>query len=85
MAAQSENNLEVVVDMIYKYCSHNNIGNPVEILRLAQKCVICRRALEVKRLDSENEGETNMIIINRYGVLNTAKEELEDLLGTTKI
>ena len=79
MAAQSENNLEVVVDMIYKYCSHNTIVNPVEILRLAQKCVIRGRELEVTRLDSENEGETNMIVINRYDVLNTAKEELEDL------
>ena len=79
MAAQSENNLEVVVDMIYKYCSHNNIVSPVEILRLAQKCVIRGRALEVTRLDSENEGETNMIVINRYDILNTAKEELEDL------
>ena len=65
--------------MIYKYCSHNTIANPVEILRLAQICVIRGRALEVTRLDSENEEETNIIVINRYGVLNTAKEELEDL------
>ena len=50
--------------------------NPVDILRAAQKAIVCGRPLEIESLDSTIEGAANQIMIDRYNVFKSAKEEL---------
>ena len=84
----NENDLKCVILTLVGYRKTNLIENSVNILRAAQKAIVCGRPLEIESLDSTIEGATNQIMINRYDVLKNAKEELSgnnDLRKTLKV
>ena len=58
------------------YCETNSIDNLVDILRIPQKVIVCGRPLEIKSLDSTIERAANQVMINKYDVFKSAKEEL---------
>ena len=68
--------MKTVISTLVGYCKTNSIDNPVDILRAAQKAIVCGRPLEIESLDSTIEGATNQIMINRYDVFKSAEEEL---------
>ena len=70
------------------YCETNSVDNPVNILRIPQKAIVCGRPLEIKSLDSTIEGTANQIMINKYDVFKSANEELSgnnDLIKTLEV
>ena len=82
-----KNNLKTVTSTLVGYRKTNSIENPVDILRAAQKAIVCGRPLEIESLDS-TIGAKNQIMINRHDVFNIAKEELSgnnDLRKTTEV
>ena len=74
---QKEPQLNKVVDAIVDYCKQNNITNPIEILRVSQKCIVQGRKLEIEDPATENVGPTNFLAIDRYNVFETAREEIQ--------
>ena len=72
----SKNNLKTVISMLVGYCKTNSIENPVDILRAAQKAIVCGKPLGIESLDSTIEEAMNQIMINRYDDFKSAKEEL---------
>ena len=60
----TENNLKTVISALVGYCKTNSTDNPVDILRAAQKYIVCGRPLRIESLDSTIEGATNQIMIN---------------------
>ena len=84
----SKNNLKTVISMLVGYCKTNSIENPVDILRAAQKAIVCGKPLGIESLDSTIEGAMNQSMINRYDVFKSAKEELSgnnDLRKTLEV
>ena len=84
----SKNNLKTVISMLVGYCKTNSIENPVDILRAAQKAIVCGKSLGMESLDSTIEGAMNQSMINRYDVFKSAKEELSgnnDLRKTLEV
>lgn len=51
----SENNLKTVISMLVGYCKTNSTENPVDILRAAQKAIVCGKPLGIESLDSTIE------------------------------
>ena len=78
-SSQKENDISEVITIIVNHCTIDEISNPVEVLRIAQKCIVRGRSLEVIQLNGEIKGETNSIFVDRYNLLATAKEEMCDL------
>ena len=76
-----DSSMSEVLETISGYCVSKEVNNPVEILRVAQKCIVRGRSLEIEMLDAENVGLTNFINVNRNAVFETAKEEISDLLN----
>ena len=72
----------VIADVI-SFCQDNNIENPVEILRVAQKTIVTGRPLEQSSTFKESNTETNFILIDRANVFGSAKDELELVTETT--
>ena len=70
--------------MIADYCKRKHITNPVEILRIIQKCIVQGRKLEIEDQTMENVGPTNFLAIDRYNILKTTKEEI-GLIGENYI
>ena len=68
--------MKTIISTLLRYCKTNSIDNPVDILRAAQNAIVCGRPLEIEPLDSTIEGATDQIMINRYDVFKSAKEEL---------
>ena len=84
----SENYLKTVTSTLMGYCKTNSIDNPVDIVRAAQKVIICGRPLEFESLDSTIEGAMNQIVINRYDIFKSVKEEVSgnnDLRKTLEV
>ena len=54
------------------YCKTNSVENPADILRTAQKAIVCGRPSGIESLDSTTQGAMNQIMI----VFKTAEEEL---------
>ena len=83
-----EDDLSKVIDNIVKYCTLSDISNPVEVLRVAQKCIIRGRPLEVEDAAVEIEGDTLAIMVDRFNLINTAREEItlsDDLRITLEV
>ena len=72
----------VIADVI-SFCQDNNIENPVEILRVAQKTIVTGRPLEQSSTFEDSNTETNFILIDRANVFGSAKDELELVTETT--
>ena len=84
----SENYLKTVTSTLMGYCKTNSIDNPVDIVRAAQKAIVCGRPLEFESLDSTIEGAMNQIVINRYDIFKSVKEEVSgnnDLRKTLEV
>ena len=79
VAAVNLVNLETAVAQCISICENNNVGNPVEILKCAQKYILQGRPLDVSSPEQPLDGETNFVSIDRFNVLNTAVEEFKDI------
>ena len=66
------------------YCTSHNIEDPVEILRYFQKIMVEGRALGIQDVSSVEEGETNLIMVDRYNILETSFEEVKSLENLRK-
>ncbi|KAH3781527.1 hypothetical protein DPMN_159358 [Dreissena polymorpha] len=63
------------------YCRSHNISNPVDILRIYQEKIVIGRPLEINE-DTQNteiDGETNFIMVNRSNLIQTAFDEISTL------
>ena len=69
---------DIVTELIH-YCSANDISNPVEILSCYQSMFVQGRALEIKDLSVCEEGNTNVIFIDRGNVLDTGFDEVDQI------
>lgn len=56
-----------------------HIVDPVEILRKIQQELVTGRPLEVEDVSDCVEGDTNFISVDRYNLLETARDEIESL------
>ena len=72
-----ESVLYKAVNSCIDYCLERRIGDPVEILRCAQRFLLIGRPLDVTDPSQALEGETNFILVNRQDVFQSAKEEFE--------
>ena len=72
-------NLEAAVAECISICKKDNVCNPVEILRCAQKLIVQGRPLDVNSPDQPLDGETNFVSIDRFNILESAMEEFKDL------
>ncbi|KAJ8313279.1 hypothetical protein KUTeg_009168 [Tegillarca granosa] len=68
-----------IVQQVIKYCSDENISNPVEILRKLQTELVTGRPLEIEDITSCTDGDTNFILIDRNNVLSTGFDEVRSL------
>ncbi|CAH3018815.1 unnamed protein product [Porites evermanni] len=71
-------NLEAAVGECISICKKDNVCNPVEILRCAQKLIVQGRPLDVNSPDQPLDGETNFVSIDRFNILESAMEEFKD-------
>lgn len=73
--------VDSAVDECITYCKAQNIDDPVEILRCAQKFILKGKPLHGYSGDPEefNDSRSNFIVIDRHNVLETALEELNCL------
>ena len=69
---------DIVAELIH-YCSANDISNPVEILSCYQSMFVQGRALEIKDPSVCEEGDTNVIFIERGSVLDTGFDEVDQI------
>ncbi|CAH3044710.1 unnamed protein product, partial [Porites lobata] len=72
-------NLEAAVAECISICKKDNVCNPVEILRCAQKLIVQGRPSDVNSPDQPLDGETNFVSIDRFNILESAMEEFKDL------
>ena len=72
-------NLEEAVAECISICTKDNVCNPVEILRCAQKLIVQGRPLDVNSPDQPLDGETNFVSTDRFNILKSAMEEFKDL------
>ena len=69
---------------IVGYCTSHNIEDPIEILRYFQKIMVEGRALGIQDVSCVEEGETNIIMVDRYNILETSFEEVKSLENVRK-
>ena len=74
-----EKTVDDVVAELIRYCSANDISNPVEILSCYQSMFVQGRALEIKDPSVCEEGDTNVIFIDRGNVLDTGFDEVDQI------
>lgn len=78
-----ESELQRAVYSCIDYCLKESIGNPVEILRCAQRFLLCGRPLDVTDPSAPLNGETNFILVKRRNVFQSAKEEFQSVSVVT--
>ena len=78
-----ESELQKAVHSCIDYCLERSIENPVEILRCAQRFLLCGRPLDVTDPSAPLDGETNFILVNRQNVFQSAKEEFRSVSEVT--
>lgn len=71
--------IKKIVDECAEMCSSNASKDPVDILRLFQKKIVCGRDLELKDDSTTIEGETNFILVDRNDILETAFEDIDSI------
>ena len=74
-----ESELQRTVYSCIDYCLKESIGNPVEILKCAQRFLLCVRPLDVTDPSAPLDGETNFILVKRQNVFQSAKEEFQSV------
>ena len=62
-----------------KYCKEQDFNNPVEILKCLQEKLVQGKPLEIADASQCVDGETNLIMVDRSNLLNTATEEIQYL------
>ena len=82
-----ENTVDDIVVELVKYCSANDISNTAEILSCFQSMFVQGRALEIKDPSVCEEGDPNVIFIDRGNVLDSGFDEVDQIqnLRTTFI
>ena len=75
----STDNLGTATAECIRICKERDVSNPTEILKCAQKFILQGHPLGVTSLSQPLDGETNFVCIDRYQVLKSAKEELNDI------
>lgn len=65
----SANNLATAIAECIRVCKERDPGNPIEILKCAQKFILQGRPLDVISLSQTLDEETNFVCIDRYQVL----------------
>ena len=68
-------NLETAVTECISICKENNVCNPVEVLKCAQKLILQGRPLDVLSTGEALDSETNFVCIDRFNVFSSAAEE----------
>lgn len=71
--------LETAVAECINICEKDHVGNPVEILKCAQKLIQQGPPLDVNSPEQPLDGETNFVCINRFNIWNSAIEEFQYL------
>ena len=74
-----EKTVDDIVAELVQYCSANDISDPVEILSCYQSMFVQGRALEIKDPSICEEGDTNVIFIDRGNVLDTGFDEIDQI------
>ncbi|CAB4030287.1 leucine-rich repeat-containing DDB_G0290503 isoform X1 [Paramuricea clavata] len=69
---------------IVGYCTSHNIEDPIEILRYFQKIMVEGRGLGIQDVSWVEEGETSLIMVDRYNILETSFEEVKSLENVRK-
>jgi hypothetical protein len=69
---------------IVQYCTSHNIEDPIEMLRYFQKIMVEGRALGIQDVSCVEEGETSLIMVDRYNILETSFEEVKSLENVRK-
>lgn len=75
--------LQKAVHSCIDYCLERSIEDPVEILRCAQCFLLCGQPLDVTDPSVPLDGETNLILVNRQNVFQSAKEEFQSVSEVT--
>ena len=75
----STNNLGTATAECIRVCKERDLGNLIEMLKCVQKFILQGRPLDVSSLSQPLDAETNFACIDRYQVLKSAKEELNDI------
>ena len=65
--------------MDYEKLTVDEVNNPVEILRCFQLHMVTGRALEIEFPHEEHAGETNLFMVDRQNLLQTALDEVRCL------
>ena len=68
-----------VVGMVTNYSREKNIVDPTDILKIFQKHIVTGRPLDLVSDAETVEGITNLIMVDRQNLLNTAVEEITSL------
>ena len=74
-----EINIYDEINNIIQYCKEQDFNNPVEILKYLQEKLVQGRPLEIADASQCVDGETNLIMVDRSNLLNTATEEIQYL------
>ena len=77
----STDNLGEATAECIRVCKERDVSNPVEILKCAQKFILQGHPLDVTSLSQPLDGETNFVCIDRYQILKSAKEEVNDIVN----
>lgn len=68
------------IDAIEAFLFDNkNAKNPSDILKNMQNTFLKGRALDITSPEEALQGKTNFIMVDRYDILKTALEEIEDI------
>ena len=80
MQVQEKTVDDIVVELV-KYCSANDISNTAEILSSFQSIYmfVQGRALEIKDPSVCEEGDSNVIFIDRGNVLDSGFDEVDQI------
>ena len=70
--------IEESVKCSIEYWVSKDVHNPLEILRCVQRAVVSGRDLDITTISDSLEGEFNEILVNRYDILGSALEELQE-------
>ena len=68
-------NLETAMAECISICKENNVCNPVEVLKCAQKLILQGCPFDVLSTEEALDGETNFVCIDRFNVFSSAAEE----------
>ena len=83
--AVGEEQQNYVRDNFIKYCKEQVFNSLVEILKYLQKSLVQGRPFEIADALQCTDGETNLIMVDRSNLLNTAIGEIKNIYSIYKI